>query len=136
MEAHALTVRLLHPISFPFLVLLVSGGHCILLVCEAFGRFFRLGQTLDDSPGEALDKVSRMLRLHLHPLGLGLPGGAAVENISNYGDPLYYQLPHIMSTRCVCNTKLHVIGLFVCVINSLWLVSCIEVLAFIFSSSD
>lgn len=102
MEAHALTARLLHPISFPFLVLLVSGGHCILLVCEAFGKFFRLGQTLDDSPGEALDKVSRMLRLHLHPLGLGLPGGAAIENISKYGDPLYYQLPHIMSTRLDC----------------------------------
>ena len=99
MEAHALTVRLLSSVPFPFLVLLVSGGHCILAVCESFGKFFRLGQTLDDSPGEAFDKVSRMLRLHLHPLGRGLSGGAAVEAVSKLGNPSVYPLPLIMSRR-------------------------------------
>lgn len=52
MEAHALTARLLFPISFPMLVLLVSGGHCILAVAQGPGQFYRLGESHDDSPGE------------------------------------------------------------------------------------
>ena len=52
MEAHALTARLLRPLSFPMLVLLVSGGHCILAVAQQPGEFYRLGESHDDSPGE------------------------------------------------------------------------------------
>ena len=99
MEAHSLVVRLLSPVKFPFLVLLVSGGHCILAICENFGKFFRLGEALDDSPGEAFDKVARMLRLHHHPLGEGLCGGAAIEAVSKLGDPSVYPLTNIMATR-------------------------------------
>ena len=98
MEAHALTIRLLSPsVQFPFLVLLVSGGHCILAACEGFGRFHRLGEALDDSPGEAFDKVSRMLRLHLHPLGRGLSGGAAIEAVAKLGDATLHPLNEIMA---------------------------------------
>ncbi len=57
MEAHALTPRLLDDVSFPYLVLLVSGGHCILAVVRGTGEFVRLGSTGDDAPGEAFDKV-------------------------------------------------------------------------------
>ncbi len=100
MEAHALTVRLLSPsVRYPFLVLLVSGGHCILAVCKGVGQFYRLGEALDDSPGEAFDKVSRTLRLHLHPLGRGLSGGAAIERVAELGDPKLYPLPEIMPAR-------------------------------------
>ena len=101
MEAHALTARLLYPITFPFLVLLVSGGHCILAVCENVGKFLRLGQTLDDSPGEAFDKVSRSLRLHCHPLGAGLSGGGAIEAVAKQGNLSCFPLPHIMARKYV-----------------------------------
>lgn len=57
MEAHALTIRLLHQVDFPFLVLLISGGHCILSVANGISDFLLLGQSLDESPGDALDKV-------------------------------------------------------------------------------
>ena len=102
MEAHGLTARLTSPsLAFPFLVLLVSGGHCILAVCEGVGKWHRLGQTLDDSPGEAFDKVSRMLRLHLHSLGEGVSGGVAIETVSRLGDPFRYSLPKIMTKKYV-----------------------------------
>lgn len=57
MEAHALTIRLLHQVDFPFLVLLISGGHCILAVANGVSDFLLLGQSLDESPGDAMDKV-------------------------------------------------------------------------------
>ncbi len=101
MEAHALIARLMLPIEFPFLALLVSGGHCILVVCENFGRFFRLGEGLDDAPGEAFDKVSRMLRLRYHPLGRDLCGGAAIESIAILGDPSIHSFPKIMAAKLV-----------------------------------
>ena len=63
LEAHALVPRLMDPkLSFPFLVLLVSGGHCMLLLCEGVGQYQTLGQTLDDSLGETFDKVSRTVK--------------------------------------------------------------------------
>ena len=69
------------------MVLLVSGGHCILAVAEAPGFFKRLGQTRDDSPGEALDKVARMA-LHKHGgVPSHLPGGAAIELLARLGNP-------------------------------------------------
>src|SRR5208282_4447947 len=66
LEAHALSVRLTTPVDFPYLLLLVSGGHCQLLACLAIGRFIRLGTTLDDAAGEAFDKTAKLI-------GLGYP---------------------------------------------------------------
>lgn len=58
MEAHALTARLTNKsLEFPFLVLLISGGHCILAVAKSVDKFFLLGDSVDDAPGEAFDKV-------------------------------------------------------------------------------
>ena len=72
LEGHALSVRLAEPVDFPFLLLLVSGGHCQLLTVEGVGDFTRLGTTIDDAAGEAFDKTAKLL-------GLGFPGGPAVE---------------------------------------------------------
>jgi N6-L-threonylcarbamoyladenine synthase len=72
LEGHALTARLTHALEFPYLLLLVSGGHCQLLVVEGVGRYRRLGTTVDDAVGEAFDKAAKLL-------GLGYPGGPAVE---------------------------------------------------------
>lgn len=97
-------------IPFPFLVLLISGGHCILGVAEAPGRFSRLGQTRDDSPGEALDKVARWMALHKHSRVPGhLPGGAAIELLARRGNPSE-QLKQdlfldIMTKRCILLTN-------------------------------
>ncbi len=67
LEAHALVIRLLYEVEFPFLVLLISGGHCQFLIAHDVGKYTKLGQTLDDSLGEAFDKVAKML-------GLNYPG--------------------------------------------------------------
>lgn len=75
LEGHALTVRLTDDIEFPYLLLLVSGGHCQLLAVEGVGRYTRLGATLDDAAGEAFDKTAKLL-------GLGYPGGPAVEKMA------------------------------------------------------
>ena len=75
LEGHALTVRLTEEVSFPYLLLLVSGGHCQLLIVEGVGKYKRLGTTLDDAVGEAFDKTARLL-------GLGYPGGPAVERMA------------------------------------------------------
>ncbi|MBI1215285.1 MAG: tRNA (adenosine(37)-N6)-threonylcarbamoyltransferase complex transferase subunit TsaD [Alphaproteobacteria bacterium] len=72
LEGHALTVRLVEDVAFPYLLLLVSGGHCQLLVVEGVGAYRRLGTTIDDAVGEAFDKTAKLL-------GLGYPGGPAVE---------------------------------------------------------
>nr|CAD7421386.1 unnamed protein product [Timema poppensis] len=58
MEAHALTIRMVTQVEFPFLVLLISGGHCLLAVAQGVHQFLLLGQSLDDAPGEAFDKVT------------------------------------------------------------------------------
>ena len=73
MEAHALTPRLTAGIDFPYLALLVSGGHCLLLAVHGPGDYRRYGSTVDDAVGEAFDKTAKML-------GLGYPGGPALEN--------------------------------------------------------
>jgi N6-L-threonylcarbamoyladenine synthase len=72
LEAHALSPRLSHDLAFPYLLLLVSGGHCQTLLVEGVGRYRRLGTTVDDAAGEAFDKGAKLL-------GLGFPGGPAVE---------------------------------------------------------
>src|ERR1700679_3328573 len=72
LAGHALTARLTHGVRFPFLLLLVSGGHCQLLAVEGSDKFRLYGSTMDDAAGEAFDKVAKLL-------GLGYPGGPAVE---------------------------------------------------------
>uniref|UniRef100_A0A3Q0RGZ3 N(6)-L-threonylcarbamoyladenine synthase n=1 Tax=Amphilophus citrinellus TaxID=61819 RepID=A0A3Q0RGZ3_AMPCI len=86
MEAHALTVRMLQPISFPFLVLLVSGGHALLAVARGVDDFLLLGHTLDEAPGDTLDKVARRLSLVKHPQCSSLSGGQAIELLAKDGD--------------------------------------------------
>ncbi|MCE9522017.1 MAG: tRNA (adenosine(37)-N6)-threonylcarbamoyltransferase complex transferase subunit TsaD [Alphaproteobacteria bacterium] len=86
LEAHALTARLTYGAAFPFLLLLVSGGHCQLLVCEGVGRFTRLGTTIDDAAGEAFDKTAKLL-------GLGFPGGPAIEKAAVSGNPRRFRFP-------------------------------------------
>src|SRR5690606_34775766 len=72
LEGHALSARLVAELEFPYLLLLVSGGHCQLLLVQGVGRYRRLGTTVDDAAGEAFDKTAKLL-------GLGYPGGPAVE---------------------------------------------------------
>ncbi|MFO1071624.1 MAG: tRNA (adenosine(37)-N6)-threonylcarbamoyltransferase complex transferase subunit TsaD [Geminicoccaceae bacterium] len=86
LEAHALTARLTDDLAFPYLLLLVSGGHCQIVAVEGVGRYRRLGTTIDDALGEAFDKVAKML-------GLGYPGGPAVERLAALGDPARFALP-------------------------------------------
>jgi N6-L-threonylcarbamoyladenine synthase len=81
-----LTARLTNGAAFPFLLLLVSGGHCQLLVCEGVGRFTRLGTTIDDAAGEAFDKTAKLL-------GLGFPGGPAIEKAAVSGNPKRFRFP-------------------------------------------
>ncbi len=87
LEGHALSPRLIDPdLRFPYLLLLVSGGHCQLILVEGVGRYRRLATTIDDAVGEAFDKVAKML-------GLGFPGGPAVERAAGGGDPRAVPLP-------------------------------------------
>lgn len=86
MEAHALTVRMLQPVAFPFLVLLISGGHSLLAVARGVSDFLLLGHTLDEAPGDTLDKLARRLSLIKHPLCSNLSGGQAVELLAKDGD--------------------------------------------------
>mgnify|MGYP000353073518 CR=1 FL=1 len=96
LEAHALTVRLTDDVAFPYLLLLVSGGHCQLLSVEGVGHFKRLGTTVDDALGEAFDKTAKML-------GLGYPGGPAVEQAAKLGDPDRFTLASPMVGRPGCD---------------------------------
>jgi N6-L-threonylcarbamoyladenine synthase len=96
LEAHALTVRLIEPVAFPFLLLLVSGGHCQLLAVEGVGRYTRLGTTIDDAVGESFDKTAKLL-------GLGFPGGPAVEQAARTGDARRFDLPRPMWRKPGCD---------------------------------
>ncbi len=96
LEAHALTARLTHGVAFPYLLLLISGGHCQLLVVEGVDRYRRLGTTIDDAVGEAFDKVAKML-------GLGYPGGPAVELRARDGDPGRFALPRPLLGQPGCH---------------------------------
>ena len=80
-------------------MLLVSGGHCILGIVHEPGSFSRLGSSLDDSPGEALDKLARKLRLNSISETSGIPGGAAIEHMAKRGNPREFPLPSVMLQR-------------------------------------
>ncbi|XP_062974648.1 tRNA N6-adenosine threonylcarbamoyltransferase, mitochondrial [Elgaria multicarinata webbii] len=103
MEAHALTVRLTDHVDFPFLVLLLSGGHCILAVAQGVSDFLLLGQTLDIAPGDMLDKVARRLSLQKHPECTGLSGGKAIEHLAQRGNVLNVVFKVPMERHCNCN---------------------------------
>ncbi|XP_072252604.1 tRNA N6-adenosine threonylcarbamoyltransferase, mitochondrial [Leuresthes tenuis] len=90
MEAHALTIRMLQPLSFPFLVLLISGGHSLLAVARGIDDFLLLGHTLDEAPGDTLDKVARRLSLIKHPQCSALSGGQAIELLAKDGDRMKF----------------------------------------------
>ena len=87
LEGHALSPRLADAnLQFPYLLLLVSGGHCQLLGVEGVGRYRRLATTIDDAVGEAFDKSAKVL-------GLGFPGGPALERAAHTGNPARFPLP-------------------------------------------
>ena len=92
LEGHALSARLGADIAYPFLLLLVSGGHCQILEVAGVGRCRRLGSTIDDAAGEAFDKIAKSL-------GLPYPGGPALETLAVGGDPARYPLPRALLGR-------------------------------------
>nr|XP_056717209.1 tRNA N6-adenosine threonylcarbamoyltransferase, mitochondrial [Euleptes europaea] len=103
MEAHALTIRATDRVEFPFLVLLLSGGHCILAVARGVADFLLLGQTVDIAPGDMLDKVARRLSLQQHPDCSGLNGGKAIENLAQQGNHLRYGFSVPMEQHLNCD---------------------------------
>lgn len=95
LEGHALTARLTDDVPFPFLLLLVSGGHTQLLMVQGVGRYQILGTTLDDAVGETFDKVAKML-------GLPYPGGPAIEQLAKEGNKKRFSFPRPMRNRADC----------------------------------
>jgi N6-L-threonylcarbamoyladenine synthase len=96
LAGHALTPRLTDDLPFPYLMLLVSGGHCQFLVVRSASDFLRLGGTIDDAPGEAFDKTARLL-------GLPQPGGPEVERAAKRGNPKRYTFPRPMLNKRGCD---------------------------------
>ncbi|MEZ5684403.1 MAG: tRNA (adenosine(37)-N6)-threonylcarbamoyltransferase complex transferase subunit TsaD [Paracoccaceae bacterium] len=96
LAGHALTPRLTDGLPFPYLMLLVSGGHCQFLLVQGPESFTRLGGTIDDAPGEAFDKTAKLL-------GLPQPGGPSVEAESRHGDPLAFRFPRPLLDRPGCD---------------------------------
>lgn len=96
LEGHAVSARLAADLPYPFLLLLVSGGHCQLLSVNGIGRCRRLGTTIDDAAGEAFDKIAKTL-------GLPYPGGPALEALAEGGDPTRFPLPRMLLGRKDCD---------------------------------
>ena len=96
LAGHALTPRLTDGLAFPYLMLLVSGGHCQFLIAEGVDRFHRLGGTIDDAPGEAFDKTAKLL-------GLPQPGGPSVEAEAAMGDAGRFIFPRPLLDRPGCD---------------------------------
>jgi N6-L-threonylcarbamoyladenine synthase len=96
LEAHALAARLAPGVEFPYLLLLVSGGHTQLLACAGVGDYRQLGTSRDDAAGEAFDKTAKLL-------GLGYPGGPAIELAARGGDPRRFALPRPLKGRAGCD---------------------------------
>ena len=96
LAGHALTPRLTDGVAFPYLMLLVSGGHCQFLIVSSSDSYRRIGGTIDDAPGEAFDKAARLL-------GLSQPGGPAIEAAAKSGDPARFALPRPLLDRPGCD---------------------------------
>lgn len=96
LAGHALTPRLTDGVTYPYLMLLVSGGHCQFLIVRGCEDFTRLGGTIDDAPGEAFDKTARLL-------GLPQPGGPNVEQEARHGDPKRFRFPRPLLDRPGCD---------------------------------
>ncbi|GLK48247.1 tRNA N6-adenosine threonylcarbamoyltransferase [Brevundimonas intermedia] len=96
LEGHAVSARLGEEVAYPFLLLLVSGGHCQLLEVRGVGDMSRIGATIDDAAGEAFDKIAKAL-------GLGYPGGPALERLAAQGDGSKIDLPRALLGRKDCD---------------------------------
>lgn len=96
LAGHALTPRLTDGLSYPYLMLLVSGGHCQFLIVRSATDFTRVGGTIDDAPGEAFDKTARLL-------GLPQPGGPAVQAEAEMGNAKRFKFPRPMLDRAGCD---------------------------------
>ena len=96
LAGHALTPRLTGGLNYPYLMLLVSGGHCQFLIARGPNDFSRIGGTIDDAPGEAFDKTARLL-------GLAQPGGPAVQAEAEQGDSKRFKFPRPMLDRAGCD---------------------------------
>ena len=96
LAGHALTPRLTDSLPYPYLMLLVSGGHCQFLIVRDVDDFTRLGGTIDDAPGEAFDKIARLV-------GLPQPGGPSVEAEAKIGDPKRFRFPRPLLDRAGCD---------------------------------
>ena len=96
LEGHALSPRLNSNINYPYLLLLISGGHSQYLSVEGIGVYKRLGTTIDDELGEAFDKTAKLL-------GIEFPGGPQIEILAEKGDPNKYQLPKPIFSKGGCN---------------------------------
>lgn len=96
LAGHALTPRLTDDVPYPYLMLLVSGGHCQFLMVTGPDAFKRLGGTIDDAPGEAFDKIARLI-------GLPQPGGPSIERTAKDGDPKRFKFPRPLLDRDGCD---------------------------------
>lgn len=96
LEGHALCARLTNDVAYPYLLLLVSGGHCQILIVHDAGQYERLGTTIDDAAGEAFDKVAKMLQL-------GYPGGPILEQKALSGNEKRFVLPRPLIGSKDCN---------------------------------
>ena len=96
LEGHALSPGLEKKIEFPYLLLLISGGHTQYLIVKDVNEYEQLGTTIDDALGEAFDKTAKML-------GLGYPGGPVVEKFSKLGNKNYFKLPEPIINKAGCN---------------------------------
>ena len=96
LEGHALSPKLNSKINYPYLLLLISGGHSQFLSVQGLGKYKRLGTTIDDALGEAFDKTAKLL-------GIEFPGGPKIEEYAKLGDKNYYSLPKPIINRGGCN---------------------------------
>ena len=96
LAGHALTPRMIDAIEYPYLMLLISGGHCQFLIVNGTNQFVRLGGTIDDAPGEAFDKTARLL-------GLPQPGGPSIDTAARDGNPTKFALPRPLLDREGCD---------------------------------
>ena len=96
LEGHALSPKLNSEINYPYLLLLISGGHSQFLSVQGLGKYKRLGTTIDDAAGEAFDKTAKLL-------GIEFPGGPKIEEYAKLGDENYYLLPKPIINRGGCN---------------------------------